>query len=536
MSKLPIGIQSFENIRRDGYLYIDKTIFVKELVNSGKVYFLSRPRRFGKSLFVSTLEAYFRGQRELFHGLAIGEWENQRPESERWVEYPVLKFSLSGGDYQSAEGLANSLKYILNRFESENGIAHDDCLDISNQFRYCIEEAYRMTGRQVVVLVDEYDKPLLTNLGVSESQEERNRDLFKGFFSVLKDEDQYLKFIFITGVTKFSKVSIFSDLNQLKDISLLPKYSAICGITGEELLSGLSDDILELAAALNIGKDDAVSALRDKYDGYHFSAVSEGVYNPFSLLNALSDRRLGDYWFETGTPSFLVRKLMESGMPVGEFNTGIIATEDRITNYRADDNDLVPLYYQSGYLTIAGYDKVFHEYTLSFPNDEVRYGYLNSLIPMVRPEYTATNGAFSAGKMVRFLRSCQTEQFMTMLQALLASIPYHEGRAPADEQQWRNVIYAVFVVLGQYVKAEVHSSLGRSDCVVENDQYVYIFEFKQDKSAEEALKQIDEMGYAVPYASSGKKIVKIGANFSTGKRTLDEWVSAGQIRSACLHQ
>lgn len=523
MSKLSIGVQSFEDLRRNGYLYVDKTMYISQLVESGKVYFLSRPRRFGKSLLISTLEAYFRGQKELFEGLAIADDEAKKPEDQQWIEYPVLKFGLSGGEYQSASGLEKRLEYFLNSFEKTYGIEHLEKLDLPTQLQHCLEEAYRITGRQTVVLVDEYDKPLLENLEVNTLQEEKNRTLFKGFFSVLKDEDQYLKFALFTGVTKFSKISIFSDLNQLEDISLSLDYSGLCGITEKEMKDHLTEDICRMADANRLSPDECLLALRDMYDGYHFSAGGTVVYNPFSLFCALKQRRFESFWFGTGTPTFLVRKLRQSGIPVQNLSNGVQATEDQMNDYRADAADVVPLFYQSGYLTITGYDPKFREYTLSFPNSEVKYGYLNSLIPMVSPKYMAETGSFSASRMIRYLHDDDLQPLMAMLQALLASIPYHEGKAPADEQQWRNVIYAIFTVLGQYVRAEVHSAGGRSDCIVENDSNIYVFEFKQDKSAEEALQQIEDKGYAFPYAASGKKIVKIGANFSTEKKTLDDW-------------
>lgn len=523
MRKLPIGIQSFEDLRENDYLYIDKSAYIWELVQNGKTYFLSRPRRFGKSLLISTMEAYFRGKHTLFQGLAMEKLEADKPESEQWVEYPVLTFSLSGGTYQSEDGLAQRLSFALERFEHQFGIERAPGRDLPTEFQQAIEGAYAVTGRQVVVLVDEYDKPLLEDVPEHTEQGERNRALFKGFFSILKDEDRYLRFVFITGVTKFNKVSIFSDLNQLKDISLLPKYAAICGITEDELQEKLDDRVLQLAGTQKMKKSDAYLKLMRMYDGYHFSKKGDGVYNPYSLFNALSDGEFGRYWFETGTPQFLYKALKQSGRPVSDFSDGIRATEMRISDYRADNQDLVPLYYQAGYLTIKGYDESFGTYTLAFPNEEVKYGFLESLIPMASPRYKVENARFDAGSMISYLRDKRLDAFMCMLQALLASIPYHEGRAPQDEQQWRNIIYAVFTVLGQYVHAEVHSAEGRADCVLENKQYVYIFEFKEDKSAEDALKQIDDMGYARPYRDGSRQVVKVGVNFSSGMKTLDAW-------------
>ena len=527
MRKLPIGIQSFEKLREENFVYVDKTAYIAELVNSGSVFFLSRPRRFGKSLFISTLEAYFLGRKELFGGLEIEKYEMLKPKEEQWTVYPIFLFSLSGGAFQTEQGLAIRLAYELDRFEKRYGIAHQEKLDLPTQFQYCIEESFRLTGKRVVVLVDEYDKPLLETMDVNTRQEQANHDLLKSFFSILKDEDRYLRFVLISGVTKFNKVSIFSDLNQLKDISLLPAYSAICGITEKELMQNFAQEVCRLAQAQELTLEMTLEKLARVYDGYHFSEKMEGVYNPFSILNAFSDCRFGRYWFESGTPTFLIRRLMESGLPVQDFSEGVRATEESISNYRADYHDLVPIYYQTCYLTISAYDREFQEYTLSYPNEEVKYGYLNSLIPAVNPEYASKAGVFSVYRMIGFLRDNDMEPFMIMLQALLAGIPYHEGKVPSQEQQWRNIVYAIFTVLGQYVRAEVHSANGRSDCVVENERYFYIFEFKQDKTAEEALKQIDDRGYALPYAASQKKVIKVGADFSTEKRTLDAWKIVG---------
>lgn len=524
MSKLPIGIQSFEDIRKNNYLYVDKTKYIWDLIETGKVYFLSRPRRFGKSLFLSTLEAYFRGGKELFRGLDIEKLEGTREKP--WVSYPVLHFSLSGGAYDTEQGLIDQLNNVLinamKEYSIDSSAINGETLPV--RFFNILCALHDATGRQVVVLLDEYDKPLLTNIVSCPDMEEKNRTIFKSFFSVLKDADAHLKFVFVTGITKFSKVSIFSDLNQLKDISLLPKYGAICGITEQEVRDNFQEDIDALAKSQGLSQKAALEELARMYDGYHFSRSEVGVYNPFSLLNALSDEYLGRYWFETGTPTFLYKKLVESKRSVQEFSDGVTATESRLGNYLFDDYDLVPLYYQAGYLTITGYDSKFKTYTLSYPNDEVKYGYLESLIPIANASYQAPDATFSADKMIGYLRDNNPEPFMQMLQALLASVPYYEGKAPVNEQQWRNILYAIFVVLGQYVRSEVHSSRGRSDCILENDRYVYIFEFKQDKTAEEAIEQIDANGYAVPYAASQKKVVKIGANFSTKMQTLDKWI------------
>lgn len=522
MPKLPIGIQSFEKIRKEGYAYIDKTGYIEKLIEAGSVYFLSRPRRFGKSLFVSTLEAYFRGQAELFRGLDIEKTENEKPEDERWIAYPVIKFSMSGGEYNAENGLSQALSYTLNQFEERTGIEHDDDLDLSMQFKHCIESAYRSSGRGVVVLVDEYDKPLLETMTVNEKQEERNRMLLKGVFSVLKDMDSYLKFVFFTGVTRFSKVSIFSDLNQLRDISLLPEYSGICGISEAELAGNLKTEMQAMAGQNSFSYDECLQKLAEMYDGYHFSADSEGMYNPFSILNALADRRYKNYWFGTGTPTFLVRKLRKTSFSAEDFAEGVEASEQRLMDYRPDDPDPVPLLYQTGYLTIAGSDPEFDSYTLRFPNNEVKYSFLNSLFSAEFYDEETSRG-FEAKKFIRDLRMGNVDDFMTSLQSLFAGIPYVEGNVPFQEREWRNQMYLVFTLLGAYVKTEIHSASGRCDCIVETSDYVYVMEFKTDSEPEKALAQIEEKQYAIPYASDSRRIIKVGAAFSPEGKGLLDW-------------
>lgn len=524
MQTLPIGVQSFEKLRRRGDVYIDKTKYIKNLLDDGTVFFLSRPRRFGKSLLISTMEAYFQGRKDLFDGLEIAESEAE--SSDPWKKYPVIHFDFSWGEFTSEHGLAGVLDNTLSIYEKEYHLLPGSGDDLSVRFTNLLRGIFEKTGLSVVVLIDEYDHPLLANIGINPKLEVRNRDLFGEFFSVLKAQDRYLHFVFITGVTRFSKVSIFSDLNQLKDISLLPKYAAICGITDEEMQASLSPWIRAMAGAENTSEHECVQKLRQNYDGYHFSFHAPGVYNPFSLFNALSNQMFGKYWFETGTPSFLIRSLRASGINVKDFTDGVTASADDMMEYRAEDSNVIPLFYQTGYLTITGYSKEYDEYRLGYPNDEVKYGFLKSLLPSLSPQY-APLGRFNISDMIRHLEGGDADSFMTMIQALLGSIPYYEGKAPENEQQWRNLVYVVFAMLGQYVTAELHSSQGRSDFIVENEHYVYIFEFKQDQSAAEALRQIDENGYAVPYLSCRKKIVKIGASFSSSRKTLDEWMTGG---------
>lgn len=524
--KLPIGIQSFEEIRKNHYLYVDKTEYIWKMVNTGKVYFLSRPRRFGKSLLISTMEAYFQGKKGLFEGLAIEKKENKKG-TDAWLSYPVIRFSLSGGSYHTKEGLGKTLlltilemeeKYMKEQKESIN----PDDLDLSNRFRYLIRRLYEITGRQVVVLVDEYDKPLLETMIVNNEQEEENRRLYKAFFGVLKDMDDCLKFVFFTGVTKFSKVSVFSDLNQLDDISLFDEYSAACGITETELRKNFRPEIENLAKKNGLSEEDCLKKLAYMYDGYHFAADVEGVYNPFSLLKALRQKNFGSYWFETGTPTFLIRKLEKSKFTVEQFAEGVPSKEAEMADYRVNNPNPIPLFYQSGYLTIYDYNERFRTYTLRFPNEEVKYGFLNSMLPEVLGERDAEDTT-AVDDMIRYLETGMIDSFINRLEALFAGIPYIEGQQPVYEQEWRNEIYLVLALLGQNVKCEVHSSAGRADCVVETGQYVYIFEFKLDRSAEEALQQIEDRGYADVYKGDQRQIRKIGVNFSSKKRNVQNW-------------
>lgn len=528
MRKLPIGIQSFEIIRKDEYIYVDKTEYIWNLVNRGKAYFLSRPRRFGKSLLLSTIEAYFKGQKELFKDLSIEKHENS--EENPCKEYPILHFDFTGGDYNAENGLSNVLSNILNLVEDRYSIERDEALDLPIRFSNLIDKLREKTGEPVVVLVDEYDKPLLDTMADCPDMESKNRRTLKNFFAVLKKQDKNIRFVFITGVTKFSKVSIFSDLNQLEDISLDASASALCGLTKEELENVFAKEINEIASENDISFEGCVEELKKNYDGYHFSEDLIDVYNPFSILNALKKKSFDRFWFETGTPTFLIKLLVKSGMPVQNFSDGVIISKDQLmTPGEEVTYNLIQFFYQSGYLTISKFDKKFREFTLAFPNEEVKYGFYEALIPTVNATYTAKigTGQFSSSRMIHYLENADVDDFMTMLQALLASIPYYEGKTQENEQQWRNILYAIFSILGQFVMTEIHSAMGRSDSVLENQKYIYIFEFKQDKTAEEALNQIDDKGYAKPYLASEKTVKKIGANFSTEQGTIDKWVIEG---------
>lgn len=527
MRKLPAGIQTFEKIRKDGYIYVDKTQYLWNLVGSGQTYFLSRPRRFGKSVFVTMLESYFRGQKDLFKGLWIESREASRGEK-AWLEYPVISFYLSGGEYQTEDGLEDILNGVLVRCAEQYGLEGQYRVigaTLSQRFKSTIERLYEKTGRQVVVLVDEYDKPLLTTMLTDTEQEERNRQLYKGFFSVLKDEDRYLKFVFFTGVTKFTKVSIFSDLNQLRDISMSDVYSGICGISEAELEENFAPEIEAMAEDQEMTREECRTELKKMYDGYRFSKKGVSVYNPYSLLNAFLDKDFGRYWYGTGTPDILIRKLKESGMSLARLTEGVEATEASLQDYRVENPDPIPLYYQTGYLTICGFRKDYRIYSLKFPNDEVKYGFLHSLVPEILG-FREEENPLTLVYLMDDLRKGDIDSFIRRLISLFASIPYPAGKVPEYEHEWGGQIVLLLQLMGAHADCEVHSATGRADCVVKTSEFIYVFEFKVGGTAEEALRQIDEKGYANPYAADRRKLYKIGVAFSKEKRNISDWISA----------
>ncbi len=539
MQKLPIGIQTFKGLREDDYLYVDKTVVIHQLVTEAKVYFLSRPRRFGKSLLCSTLKAYFEGKKELFKGLAIEKLETE------WTEYPVLYFDFNGQVYGEGEGLRTMLNEHLKGWESTYGISSTidfDSLPIERQnttlasrFFNVVVKAHEQTGKRVVVIVDEYDKPLLESLESQEIQEQ-SRALFKGFFGNLKKLDEHLKFVFFTGVTKFSKVSIFSDLKQLRDISLNEKYETICGISKDELLSNFTEHISALAEYNKVTYDECVALLKRYYDGYHFSERMTDMFNPFSILNAFGDGKFGFYWFSTGTPTFLVKRLasVKNDFDFKKLSDGVSISIGEITDYRPDNTNIIPLLYQSGYLTIKEFDLATQIYTLAYPNEEVKYGMLNSLAPEVTSRGDTT---ISLVDMRKALNSKNVDDMMLILKSVYASLPYIKPvyREDMDEEDrqdvlnkyierdFQNVIYIFFLLMGQPTYSEVQNNLGRADCIVETDKYVYLFEFKVESSADEALKQIKAHEYASRYAADKREVICVGVNFGRRKRNITEW-------------
>ena len=514
----PIGIQNFEKIRKDGYLYIDKTALVYQLVTTGQYYFLSRPRRFGKSLLLSTLEAYFQGKKELFEGLAMEKLEKD------WKEYPILHFDLNISQYDSPDSLYKILNDILSRYEDEYGTRPSE-VTLPLRFAGIIDRAYRKTGQRAVILIDEYDKPLLQNLHDEEMQN-RFRNMLKPFYGVLKTMDRAIRFALLTGVTKFGKVSVFSDLNNLDDISMREPYAAICGITETELRTHFDEDIHTLASALERTYEEARSLLRKRYDGYHFVAGGPGIYNPFSLLNTFKYMRPEDYWFETGTPSYLVELLKHTHYDLYELaNTETDA--DVLNSIDSTSSNPVPVIYQSGYLTIKDYDSRFGIYKLGFPNLEVEEGFVKYLLPFYT-SVSAPKTPFEIGRFVREVENGDYDAFFRRLQSFFADTPYEviAGQKPErdTELHYQNVLFIVFRLIGLYAKVEYHTSNGRIDLVVQTDRYIYIMEFKLNGSAEDALRQIDEKRYALPFANDGRKVFKIGVNFSSETRNIERWV------------
>ena len=513
LRKLPIGIQTFEDIRRDNYLYVDKTAFVWRIANTGKPYFLSRPRRFGKSLLLSTFEAYFKGKKELFEGLAIEQMEKE------WRQFPVLHLDLNAKKYETPEDLNAMLNQHLEKWESQYG---DEKKDRSpeERFSYVISRASEQAGCGVVVLVDEYDKPLLQTLCNIPLMEEYRQTL-KAFYGVLKSSDRYLRFVFLTGVTKFAQVSVFSDLNQLNDISMKPQYATICGITMPELTHTFAPEIQQLAEHNGLTQEEALQKMKISYDGYHFCEFAEGVFNPFSVLNLFDGYKFSNYWFQTGTPTFLVELLKKSEYDLRTLIDGVEASASSFTEYRIDANNPIPLIYQSGYLTIKDYSSRFGNYLLEFPNDEVRYGFIDFLIPYYTSVVDDERG-FYIGKFILELENGDYDSFLTLLQAFFADFPYELN--DKSERHYQVVFYLVFKLMGQFTDVEIRSARGRADAVVKTPAYIYIFEFKLNGTAEEALQQIDDKGYLIPYQADGRKLIKIGVEFSATERNISRWL------------
>lgn len=511
LQNLPIGIQNFEKIREGNYLYVDKTALVYKLVSTGSYYFLSRPRRFGKSLLLSTLHSYFDGRRDLFEGLAISELE------QKWEKCPVLHLDLNAQKYESPEALEDILDNALTQWEALYG-SRDSERSLSLRFLGIIQRAFEKTGKRVAILIDEYDKPMLQAIG-NEALQESFRSTLKAFYSALKSGDQYIRFAMLTGVTKFGKVSVFSDLNNLKDISMRKDFHEICGITETELRHDFVAYIERMASELDVSDEELLKEMARLYDGYHFSAGQPGIYNPFSVLNAFDANAFGSYWFETGTPTYLVHLLRMQNYSL-ERMADEYATEDVLNSVDVASTNPIPVIYQSGYLTIKGYDPRFRTYRLGFPNAEVEEGFFRFLLPY----YTSLSQIetpFHIQKFVDEIESGKPEAFLARLKSFFSDTPYELVKD--CENHYQNVLFILFKLLGVYVRAEYHTSRGRIDMVLQSHDYTYVMEFKLDGTAEEALRQITDKEYPLPFTTDGTTVFRIGLNFSSSTRNIEKW-------------
>ena len=516
--KYPIGIQSFDRIIEDGYVYVDKTELIYNLTHESSIYFLSRPRRFGKSLLVSTLKNYYLGRRELFRGLAM-----ERLETE-WAVHPVFHVDFNGAVFSNAGQLEAMLRDYVEGWERMYGLVPDKELGRGLRFRHVLRAAHEQTGRRAVVLIDEYDKPILDVLDVDASLEDRHRNVLKAFYSVFKAADEHLQFVLLTGVTKFSQVSVFSGFNQPKDISMDGRYEALCGITQDEIDRYFPQPIADMAADYRCTPGEMKQRLKLQYDGYHFSKRLTDVYNPFSLLNALDSRSVDDYWFRSGTPTYLIRLLAHFNENINEL-TGKYYRPEEFVDYKADVERPLPMIFQSGYLTIKNYDFQFNTFLLDFPNNEVKNGFLTMLATSyLKPQEEMGTWIRSV---VVTLQEGDTDRLRTLFTSFLASIPYTMRRKEGEAERERYFQYTFYLIMRLVsvytVYVEKAQSQGRVDCVVETPQYVYIFEFKLDGTAAEALQQIEDRGYAREYAADARQLFRVGVGFSSETGTVSDW-------------
>lgn len=515
----PIGIQTFDKIREDEYVYVDKTDLIYQLVSTGTIYFLSRPRRFGKSLLVSTLEAYYRGRKELFEGLAIAGLEKN------WHQYTVFKMDFNGDIFSRPGVLEDKIEAYISKWEVIYGKNTFE-LTTGDRFRGVLERACQQAGRRVVVLIDEYDKPILDALDTP--QEAENREVLKGLYSTFKSADASLQFVLLTGVTKFSQVSAFSGFNQPKDISMDPRFETLCGITQQEMEDYFAEPIAALAERYECSVEEMKDKLRNQYDGYHFSDKLTGIYNPFSLLNAFDQTRISDYWYATGTPTYLEKLLKHNKEQINEL-TGKYYAPAMFVDYKADVEKPLPMIYQSGYLTVKDYDLRRDSYLLDFPNDEVRRGFLTMMANDYLKPKDGNISSWIVDSLI-LLEEGETTEFRDSLTAFLSSIAYdsHDSvKTPeATEKYFQYTFYLILRLIGESncrLINEKRQAIGRVDCIIELKDYVYIFEFKLDGSADEALRQIEEKNYAKPYLADKRQIISIGVNFSSETMTVEEW-------------
>ena len=511
----PVGIQTFERIRKENKLYIDKTEYIYRMTHSGGCYFfLSRPRRFGKSLLVSTFESYFSGKKELFEGLAIEKLEQE------WMEYPVLHFDMSGGKHMEKEQLED---YLSNRLEAEErkwGITHSK-RGVNDRLTELITTAYEISGKQVVVLIDEYDAPMLDVAHERKTLDEL-RNVMRNFYSPLKMCEPMLRFVFLTGITKFSQVSIFSELNNIKNISLDDEYAGVCGITKEELLTQMSEDIDVLAEAQGMTREETIAKLKENYDGYHFSPASPDVFNPYSLLNCFDDKNFGAYWFSSGTPTYLINMLRKFKVLPAKIGRSLA----RSSAFDAPTENLktiTPLLYQSGYITIKGYDKMSQLFTLDLPNKEIKVGLFESLLPYYLEGMYAEEGDVAIAQMSVLIRQGDMDGALRLLQEFLGTVPYCNNTN--YEGHYQQVLFIIFTLLTHFVvDVEVHTPNGRVDVVMETEDTLYLIELKLNKSAQSAMQQINLKQYGQRFARCGKPIVKVGVNFDAKKGNIEDWI------------
>lgn len=511
MKKIPIGIQAFSSLIKEGFVYLDKTDMIYNLAHTKACYFLSRPRRFGKSLTLSTLHEYFDGQKELFAGTKIEQLETE------WEKFPVLHFDFNVSTYKSVDDVISRISFMLSNYEDIFG-KNSNAASNSDRFESLLNTIVAQTGKEVVILVDEYDKPLLNNLFDENLKDEIRKEL-KAFYGVLKTCDKQIKMAFITGVTKFSKVSLFSDVNNLTDISQEESFSTLCGATEEEIHTQLDSFVQAMADANKISKDDCYKELKRWYEGYHFCENSVDIYNPFGLMKALYSKKFKDYWFESGTPTFLVKLIKERNMNLSNLDNSR-RTESQLSKIDNFNNDPVPLLFQSGYLTIKGYDSFLKRYTLGMPNKEIGEAFPKFILNFNMPK--TDGGDFDITNFIEDVYNGDCNGFMKRFSALLADSSYQiVGEA---ELYFQNVTYLIFKLLGFYAEAERTTSDGRIDAVVKTPQYIYVFEFKLDKPAQEALAQINSKDYALPFSVDGRKLFKVGVSFSSETRKVAEWV------------
>ena len=512
LKRLPVGIQTFSEVIGLDCLYIDKTEYIWNMIHLSKYIFLSRPRRFGKSLLVSTLQAYFEGRKDLFKGLFIETVENE------WTEYPVLRFDMSTAKHCDKEELLLELSNKLTRYEAIYGKGAADEVKPNQRFQGLIERAHEKTGKKVVILIDEYDAPLLDVVHKNEELESL-RQVMRNFYSPLKYCDPHLEFLFLTGITKFSQLSIFSELNNLKNISMRTDYAGVCGITKEEMLTQMTDYIDDFAEAQQTTREGAIAGLKQQYDGYHFTWPSPDIFNPFSLLNALQDGDYTNYWFGSGTPTYLIEMLRKYNVVPSKIGCGSVQAKsfDAPTE---NMKNITPLLYQSGYITIKGYNPVSKNYKLDIPNNEIKAGLMESLLPNYVHEY-ADEGSSMVGDMYEALYNEDLNEMFSLLQAYLLTVPYCDNAN--SEGHYQQLLYVIFSLFGRYVEVEVHTPTGRVDIVMKTAKALYLFELKLNMSAQAAINQIDLKDYSSKFALSGLPIVKVGINFDPERRTLSDW-------------